>query len=135
MEGRLKHIGIAVDKVEKVVAQFKKITGVEKVLFKKYERDGLHYNTAVIDFGGVALELIEPLIPKGMAQEHLNSFGPGVYHLALEVSDLEETISFVNDRGFETNNIRKGLHGERVCFLQQEILPRIYLEVTEKENS
>jgi len=129
-----KHIGIAVEHLEDTVNRYKAMTGIKDVSLEEYERDGLHYNIAIVDLGGIPLELIQPLTKKGMAQEHLDHFGPGVYHFAVEVSDLDESLSVIHKRGIKTNTIRKGVHGEQICFLKQEILPGIFLELIEKSK-
>ena len=134
MHEKVIHIGIAVKDIEKAVFNFSKLFGRDIIPLTEYRTSNLHYRIGLIQLGELALELIEPLTKAGMAEEHLKDFGPGVYHLAIAVNDLAEAITVYNKRGFETQEIRKGIHGERICFLKDPVLPGIYLELVESCN-
>lgn len=135
MKKKLEHIGIAVKDVDSAIDVFRRLLKRQSLPIQNYQKDGLNYKIGFISFGGVELELIEPLNRKGMAQEHLDKFGPGVFHLALQVPDLDEAIEECSARGFEIQNVRTGAAGGRVVFLKDPILPGIYLELVEPKRS
>jgi len=66
-----------------------------------------------------------------MAQEHLDQFGRGVYHHALQVRNLDEVMKSCCVKGFEIQPVRNGTAGGRIAFFKNPLLPGIYLEFVE----
>lgn len=131
MEEKVTHIGIAVRDARQAALDLAKIFGIENIPLTEYRTKIMHYRIGLLHLGELELELIEPLVQAGMAEEHLRDFGPGVYHIALAVPDLTEALDRYKKRGFESQEIRQGVHGKRVCFLKDPVLPGIYLELVE----
>ncbi|MBN1545057.1 MAG: VOC family protein [Syntrophaceae bacterium] len=124
---------MAVRDMNIVVDKLADLLGINEIPLLQYKNNAVHYQIALLNLGEFELELIEPLTKAGMAHEHLRDFGPGVYHIAIEVEDLPEALNLYKKRGFESQEIREGVHGERICFLKEPILPGIYLELIESK--
>ena len=131
MKEKVIHIGIAVRDAHQSVLNLSNLLGLENIPLSEYRTDSLHYRIGIIRLGEIELELVEPLMKAGMAEEHIRDFGQGVYHFAIAVPDLIEAIDRYKTRGFVSLEIRKGIHGGRICFLQNQVLPGIYLELVE----
>lgn len=131
MEEKVTHIGITVHDARQAALNLAKLLGIENIPLTEYRTKALHYRIGLLHLGGLELELIEPLAQAGMAEEHLRDFGPGVYHIALAVPDLAEALERFRKRGFEHQEIKQGVHSDRVCFLKDPMLPGIYLELVE----
>jgi methylmalonyl-CoA/ethylmalonyl-CoA epimerase len=131
MEEKVTHIGIAVRDARQAALNLTKLFDLENIPLTEYRTSTLHYRIGLLRLGELELELIEPLVQTGMAEEHLRDFGPGVYHIAIAVHDLIEALDRYKNRGFESQEIRKGVHGERVCFLKNHVIPGIYIELVE----
>lgn len=134
MKEKIAHIGMAVKDVHQAASNLANLLGIEDISVTEYKTETLHYKVGLLHVGELELELIQPLVPTGMAEEHLKNFGPGVYHFAFAVPDLAEALESYQKRGFEHQEIRKGIQGNRVCFLKDEVLPGIYLELVEVKN-
>jgi len=128
---RIAHIGIAVRSIDTFVEVFKRLLNLRDIPIHDYQMDGNRYKISFIPLGGVELELIEPVNQQGMAQEHLDLYGPGVYHFALLVCNLDDTIRELQVRGFECQHVKTGFGGQRIVFLKESVLPGIFLELIE----
>jgi methylmalonyl-CoA/ethylmalonyl-CoA epimerase len=131
---KIDHIGIVVPDIHSAVEAFSKLLHQSGVTIEDHKNEGRHYKIAFISLGDVLLELIEPVNKKGLAQEHLDEFGPGVYHFALTVPDLDEEVKKFRDQGFEFHQTRTGAAGGRIAFMQNPILPGILLELVEPKK-
>jgi methylmalonyl-CoA/ethylmalonyl-CoA epimerase len=131
MREKVVHIGIVVHDAQQAVLKLASLLGLENIPLTEYRTSSLHYKIGIIRLGEIELELIEPLKQAGMAAEHIRDFGPGVYHIAIGVQDLITAIDCYKKRGFPSQEIRKGIHGGRICFLENPVLPGIYLELVE----
>lgn len=127
----LGHIGIVVKNIEDSISNLKKLCDIDKVAIRNYRDGELHYRIAFVELGPLELELIEPVNQKGMAQAHLDEFGPGVYHFAFGVLDLDKTAQECRDRRLSVGPIRRGAEGDRVVFLSESLLPGINIEFME----
>jgi methylmalonyl-CoA/ethylmalonyl-CoA epimerase len=128
---KILHIGIAIRDSKQAVLNLSNLLGIEEPPLNEYKTESLHYQIGLVRVGEVELELIEPRKSSGMAEEHIREFGQGVYHIAIAVNNLTEAIERYKQRGFESQEIRRGIHGARVCFLKNQILPGIYFELVE----
>jgi len=58
------------------------------------------FRAALADFGGLTLELIEPLDGFSVYAEHLQRHGEGLHHLAMAVDDYESACRQLEKSGF-----------------------------------
>lgn len=131
---RIDHIGIAITDLNAAVMGLLRLLSVAELDIQYYQNDISSYKITFINLGGIVLELIEPVTRKGMAQEHLDQFGPGVYHLALQVPGLDNAIKTYSAKGFECQPVRIGAKGERITFMKDQLLPGIYVEFVERKS-
>ena len=106
-------LGLAIDHVEEVPAE-----GVR---------------VAMIDVGGVRVELLEPTSPESPVAKFLEKRGPGIHHLCLESDDLD-----ADDRGLREAGIELlrpaptgGAGGARVQFVHPRSAGGVLVELSE----
>jgi methylmalonyl-CoA epimerase len=95
------HIALAVEDIEQSANFYQKVFQLDLVMGLSYPADGVHTNL-VFSFGPKnELELMGPLGDKGFLNSFLRKHGPGVHHLALEVTDIDEATRKLKDNGIE----------------------------------
>ena len=114
---KLEHIGIAVKNIELSNALFAKLLGCEHYKMEEVESEGVR--TSFFDLSGVKIELLEATRADSPIARFLEKKGEGVHHLAFEVSNIANSISEYQAKGFEPINseIKKGADNKMICFL------------------
>ena len=94
---KINHIGIAVNNIEQAVKLYTDVLGLKVRDIEVVEEQKV--KTAIIPVGESKIELIESTDPEGAIAKHIESRGEGLHHLALEVSDIEEFLVRLADKG------------------------------------
>jgi methylmalonyl-CoA/ethylmalonyl-CoA epimerase len=101
----LRHIGIIVDDAEKQTAVFKMLFDLDddEIVTVPTSVTGGGSVYAFIPIGGTELELIEPITEefKGL----LGNPKPGINHLAFTVSDLDQAIAKMAEKGVRLGHV------------------------------
>ena len=59
------------------------------------------FKAALATIGDISWELIEPLDKNSIYAEHLAQHGEGLHHVAFDVENFEETLSYMSSKGYE----------------------------------
>jgi methylmalonyl-CoA/ethylmalonyl-CoA epimerase len=124
----LNHVGIAVAEIDAGVRLYTET--LSATLIRRGSVDGLEF--ALLDSGGVELELLaspdtETAIGKFVAER-----GPGLHHLAFTVDDIEAEISRLVREGFEqSGDVRVGVHGAPIVFFHPKTIGGVLTELVE----
>ncbi len=130
---RLQHVAIAV----RDTAKFERLLGetLGLTLTKRYERNRKNILKSVFGFeDGSHVELIEPVTAEGnMCVDWLDRHGDSLYHIALEVEDIDAAFEELKGRGvrFADQTPRPGAGGTRVLFLHPESTGEVIIELVE----
>lgn len=130
---RLQHVAIAVRDTQK----FEKLLGetLGLTLTKRNPRNAKNIIKSVYGFeDGTHLELIEPQSSAGnMSQDWLDKHGESLFHVALEVEDIDAAVAELRGRGvrFIDPEPRIGGGGTRVAFLHPDSTEGIVIELVE----
>jgi methylmalonyl-CoA/ethylmalonyl-CoA epimerase len=75
---------------------------------------------AVIDLGGLHVELLSTRQPDSKVGKLLDELGEGIHHLSFEVADLESTMAQLRQTGIRLRDQvpRSGLHGRPIAFIE-----------------
>ena len=127
--GRLMHIGIVVEDLERAVASLERLAGVRAG--ERWE-SALGVRVAFLEVGGAPLELVQYTGPV------VERFGPtlarreGVHHLCFRVEDLDAALAEVAARGacVVPGFPVEGAHG-RVAFLEPDPATGLITELCE----
>src|SRR5205807_884142 len=109
----LHHVGIAVADIAAAVEMYTGSLGAS--LVRRDNLQGLDF--ALLDAGGVELELLSSSDPETAIGKYLAERGPGLHHLAYAVDDIRAEVSRLVGQGLEqSGEIRTGVHGTPIVF-------------------
>jgi len=89
VEGVLE-VGVAVKDLDEAMKRFVDVLGVTPGRTDIYDRYGMRFN--LCSLGGVYFEFIESITSDGAMARSVERRGEGVHHIALKVTDLDETM-------------------------------------------
>jgi methylmalonyl-CoA epimerase len=86
----------------------------------------------MIPAGEAYLQLLEATGP-GVIERFLDRRGPGLHHVAFEVSDIDEAVADLRSRGVRMvdETPRPGGMGTRIAFVHPAACPGLLLELVE----
>lgn len=125
----LSHIAIAVREADPLAALLEQalggVRGGEEVL----DDGGLR--VVFVRLGPVTIELLEPRKPDHTVAKFLETRGPGLHHVSLDVADLEAALAQCRAAGVRLidETPRPGAHGTQVAFLHPKSLGGVLLEL------
>jgi len=129
---KISHLAVAVADMDQALAQWQQVLGVavehrEVVASQQTE-------TAMLPVGDVAIELITPRGSPGLAK-FLETRGPGLHHVAVEVEGIEEALAFLQSLGVPLidREPRVGAHGHKVAFLHPRATGGVLIELVEPQ--
>jgi len=128
----LAHVAIATRDADPLaallVAAFGATRGAEELL------DGGALRVVFVHLGPVTVELLEPRSDEHTVARFLESRGPGVHHVSLEVDDLRAALEGCRAAGLKLvdEDPRRGAHGSRVAFLHPRSLGGVLIELCER---
>jgi methylmalonyl-CoA/ethylmalonyl-CoA epimerase len=104
------HIAIAVRELESAVEFFSNVMGFELNCRRTIHGKNTGMLSAEMEHNGIKLVLCQGTEPQSQVSLLIEQFGPGVAHIALRVSDLDEVSQDLTDKGmgFDTSIIGGG---------------------------
>ena len=128
---KINHIGIAVNNIEESLKLYTEVLGLKLGVIEVVEDQNA--KTAIIPVGESKIELIESTDPGGTIAKFIESRGEGIHHLALEVSNIEETLKTVAAKGIALidEKPRKGVEDTNIAFLHPRGTGRVLIELVE----
>ena len=130
----IEHIGIAVDNLEESIKYYEGVLGlkcyaIEEVVDQKVK-------TAFFLVGSTKIELLESTSPDGPIGKFIANKGPGMHHMAFAVSDTDEALKTVEDRGVRLIDkvSRKGAEGLNIGFLHPKSTHGVLTELCSKKE-
>jgi methylmalonyl-CoA/ethylmalonyl-CoA epimerase len=108
----ISHIGLVVKDAEKT-ARFYESLGIKPFIRLKLPASSREIHGKTVDSNsisvklllaeckGVGVEILQPLSGESIQKEFLDKYGQGVHHIAIQVTDLEKSISEFISRGMK----------------------------------
>jgi methylmalonyl-CoA epimerase len=123
------HLGVAVDDLDAAVATYERLFGARLEQRATVENQGVR--AASLRIGDGRVELLEPLAEDTPVGRFLAKRGPGMHHVAYEVSDLAATIAELAHAGADLidEQPRAGLFGLEVAFVHPDSVHGVLSEV------
>ena len=117
MFGRIDHIGVAVTDLDAAIALYEQTFGMALVHRETVTEQGVE--AALLDVGENHVELLRPLGADTPVGKFLAKRGPGLHHVAYQVSDIESTLEALKGAGLRLidETPRTGIRQSRVAFL------------------
>jgi methylmalonyl-CoA/ethylmalonyl-CoA epimerase len=127
----LNHVGIAVAEIDAGVSLY---TGTLSArLIRRGSLDGLDF--ALLDSGGVELELLASADAESTIGRYVAERGPGLHHLAYTVDDIRFEIARLVGEGFEqSGEVRVGVHGTPIVFFHPKSIGGVLTELVEQHG-
>lgn len=128
---RLHHVGIAVDDLDAAVARYTDLFGGS--VMRQGDFKGLGF--ALVDSGGMELELLHSTDPEEAIGKFLREHGPGIHHLAFEVDDIYAEVARLTQQGLEqSGDVRVGIHGTEIVFFHPRTTGGVLTELVQAKG-
>jgi methylmalonyl-CoA/ethylmalonyl-CoA epimerase len=131
---KLNHIGVAVRSIEERLKLWRDILGFRVEMIEEVSQQKVR--VAILDVGGVKVELLEPMADDSPIAKFLAKRGEGLHHLSFEVDDIEQKI-----KGLKKNNLRmiddvprEGVHGSKITFIHPTSTGSVLIELSQKKK-
>ena len=131
----LSHVAVAVRDADAMAKML--VDALSARLGKEELLDGGALRVVFVHLGPVTLELLEPRSPEHTVAKFLDTRGPGLHHVSLEVADLAAHLASAKAAGVKLidETPRPGAHGTRVAFLHPKSLGGVLVELCEAKKS
>jgi methylmalonyl-CoA epimerase len=129
------HLGVAVEDLDAAVATYQRLFGAQVEHRATVEDQGVR--AASVRIGTGRVELLEPLGEDTPVGRFLSKRGPGMHHVAYEVSDLGATLAELAHAGADLidEQPRPGLFGLQVAFVHPDSVHGVLSEVVSSGGS
>lgn len=128
------HIAIAVRDLDEAIDWYTRVMGFTVRERRRTEGTKTAMVSAVIDAGPITLVLLQGTTPESQVSRYVESYGPGVQHLAFAVENLQEVADDLRTGGmnFDTNIIDGP--GLRQIFTHREPNSGMMFEIIERHG-
>ena len=126
------HLAIAVRSLDDSSPFWASLLGQKESGREEVPSEGVR--VAFFGEGDGRVELLEPTDPESAVGRYLESRGPGLHHVCLAVSDLDEALARAEEAGAEAipPRTREGAGGSRVAFLRPSSADGVLVELAER---
>jgi methylmalonyl-CoA/ethylmalonyl-CoA epimerase len=127
----LNHVGIAVAGIDAGIELYTGKLGAS--LVRRGSLAGLDF--ALLDSGGVELELLHSSDAETAIGKFIAERGPGLHHLAYSVDDIQAEVARMVAEGFEqSGEIRVGVHGTPIVFFHPKTVGGVLTELVQSRG-
>jgi methylmalonyl-CoA/ethylmalonyl-CoA epimerase len=128
---RIDHIGVAVQEIEPAMAVYRDGFELDVSHREVVEEQGVE--AVLLDVGENHVELLAPLSPDTPVGKFLARQGPGLHHVAYQVTDIDVALEACRRAGFALidEHPRVGIRGSRVAFLHPRGTDGVLTEIVE----
>ena len=126
------HLGVAVEDLDAALVTYERFFGAEVEHSATVEDQGVR--AASLRIGAGRVELLEPLEEDTPVGRFLANRGPGMHHVAYEVSDLGAALAELTRAGADLidEHPRAGLFGLEVAFIHPDSVHGVLSEVVSR---
>ena len=123
------HLGVAVENLDEAVDTYQRLFGAEVERRDVVESQGVE--AAAVRVGESRVELLASLGEETPVGKFLTKRGPGVHHVAYEVSDLRRELADLAEQGVHVidEEPHRGLFGLEVAFVHPESVHGVLAEL------
>jgi methylmalonyl-CoA epimerase len=127
---KIDHLGIVVNDLKEALTLYTEALGLKVAEIETVDEQKVR--VAMIPLGESRLELIESTDPEGPVGKYLAKKGEGLHHVALEVEDIDATLTDLKAKGISLidSTPRRGAGGSRIAFLHPRS-SKILIELVE----
>ena len=131
MLGRIDHIGVAVEDLDAALKLYADVLKMPVVHRETVTEQGVE--AVLLDVGENHVELLAPLGPDTPVGKFLAKKGPGLHHVAYQVSDIEATLAALKAAGTRLidETPRIGIRNSRVAFVHPASTGSVLTEIVQ----
>ena len=131
MFSRIDHIGVAVEELEPALELYRDRLDLALAHREVVSEQGVE--AVLLDLGENHVELLAPLGPDTPVGKFLARQGPGLHHVAYQVSDIEAALGQLKQDGMQLidSEPRTGIRGSRVAFLHPRSTLGVLTEIVQ----
>ena len=131
MFARIDHIGVAVEDLDAAIALHKSTYGMALVHRETVSEQGVE--AVLFDVGENHVELLRPLSEDTPVGRFLAARGPGLHHVAYQVSDIEAALAQLKEQGARLidETPRTGIRSSRVAFVHPKSSGGVLTEIVQ----
>ena len=128
---RMDHVGVAVEDLDGALGLYGEAFDMAVQHREVVEEQGVE--AVLLEVGEGHVELLRPLGPDTPVGKFLAKRGPGIHHVAYQVSDIDSTLDRLREGGVRLidERARVGIRGSRVAFLHPSATAGVLTEVVE----
>jgi methylmalonyl-CoA/ethylmalonyl-CoA epimerase len=128
---RIDHIGVAVEEIEPALELYRDSFRLEFAHREVVEEQGVE--AVLLDTGENHVELLAPLGPDTPVGRFLAAKGPGLHHVAYQVTDIDATLQALKNAGLQLidQEPRTGIRESRVAFLHPRSTGGVLTEIVQ----
>ena len=131
MFARIDHVGVAVEDLDAGIALYEQTYGMTLVHRETVGEQGVE--AVLLDVGENHVELLRPLAEDTPVGKFLAKRGPGLHHVAYQVTDIEAALASLRDAGVRLldETPRTGIRNSRVAFLHPKSSGGVLTEIVQ----
>jgi methylmalonyl-CoA/ethylmalonyl-CoA epimerase len=128
---RIDHVGVAVERIDPALELYRDTMQMRLAHREVVADQGVE--AALLDVGEGHVELLAPLDADTPVGRFLASRGPGLHHVAYQVTDIDRTLAALKQAGLQLIDAqpRTGIRGSRVAFLHPRATGGVLSEIVE----
>jgi methylmalonyl-CoA/ethylmalonyl-CoA epimerase len=128
---RIDHIGVAVEDLDAAIALYETTAQMTLVHREVVTEQGVE--AVLLDVGENHVELLAPTGPDTPVGKFLAKRGPGLHHVAYQVTDIDATLEALKAAGVQLidQTPRIGIRGSRVAFVNPRSTGGVLTEIVE----
>jgi methylmalonyl-CoA/ethylmalonyl-CoA epimerase len=128
---RIDHIGVAVEQIDSALELYRDALQLEVAHREVVESQGVE--AVLLDVGENHVELVAPLSPDTPVGKFIARNGPGLHHVAYQVTDIDATLAALAGAGLELidSRPRVGIRDSRVAFLHPRSTGGVLTEIVQ----
>lgn len=131
---KIDHVAIAVPDLEASLAFYQRL-GFTQVKQRRTAGDATEMVSAVLHAGAILLVLVQGTAPGSQVNRYLDSYGPGVQHIAIEVRNVEQLMQELREVGVEFNTTLIQGCGIRQAFTARDRGSGMMYEFIERQTN
>jgi methylmalonyl-CoA/ethylmalonyl-CoA epimerase len=131
MFSRIDHVGVAVEQLDEALGLYRDSFRLQLAHREVVEEQGVE--AVLLDVGENHVELLAPLSPDTPVGRFLAKNGPGLHHVAYQVSDIDATLGAIKQAGLTLidEQPRTGIRGSRVAFVHPRSTGGVLTEIVQ----
>ena len=131
MSAKIDHLGVAVPSLAEARALYEALLGFEVEFEEEVETEKVR--VCGLKAGDAIIELLEPTSDESAIAKALEKRGPGLHHVAVEVSDVDALLPRLKEAGVRLIDevSRPGAQGTKVAFIHPKGALGVLVELVE----